>query len=688
MVNYVVQSSLVAAITNLSLAVFVVTKSPRSSIHRTFSLLGLLIFLWNMGTVLNRPQLIYVAVSFLPVAALHFTRWYIGERRQVGVLKLCYALSLGFALIGVAGLLERAVYKYLLTLYLTPVALTIIFKLYQRRAETGSRLERLQLTYLMVGSLAALGCGVTDYLASIGLPIPRLGSLGSLLYVVIIAVAIVRYRLLNVHLLIGRSIVLLAFTFLVWSLSGVAGVWWTGNIYNSFFAILAATVLILILYEPLKGLIERQTDKVLKRQSLELVNQLNRLSLELASVITLKDLQSSLTIALRGMTKIKRFAIYWATDDGSNFQFIDGSAPPPRHYVTLSDDTRLLEQFRLQKRPIDRDELQRELELWLLPQSRDRIRDVFRMMTTLGVNLCLPFFHQDSVLGFLALRSSEEEEYGFSQRERDLLSAIGNQIGVAIATARIHETLKKNDRLIALGEMAAGLAHEIRNPLASIKAAAQFIDTDNESTEHREFLRIIIDEVNRLNTVVSRFLDYARPVSSSHQRIDLNAIILRMADLIRPRCKAASITIELDLCDQAQVLGDQDELKQVCLNLLSNAVDSIGQDGTLTITTSANAETGASSHAGSSLITMEVLDTGPGILPEDLDKVFNPFFTTKEQGTGLGLAIVYKIIEGHKGSIEAQNRLTRGARFIVKLPKVARSEQETAESVKLHEEAR
>ncbi|MBN2055130.1 GAF domain-containing protein [bacterium] len=676
--NFAVQSAFIASITNLFLAVFVITKAHRNAIHRTFALLSLLLMGWNMGTVLNEPQMIFLSVAFLPVVALHFTLLFIGERRDRKVLRLCYLLAILFAAGSISHLFPQSVLKYLLTLYLTPVSVLIMLRLHVKRRSTSSRIERLQLNYLLVGSGVALACGATDYFAGLGLRIPKLGSMGSLLYVVIIAVAIVRYRLLNVHLLIGRGIVLFAFTFVVWTLSGIAGAWWVGNTYNSFFAILVATVLLMIIYEPVKGLIERQSDRVLRHQSLELVNQLNRLSRELVSVISQQDLQKTMRSTFRRVSKIKQFAIYWSPAEHQGFHFIEGNQPPPQNLAVIGESTPLIEQLRLQKTPLDREELLRELQLWLLPENRLRIKDVVRAMNWLRADVCVPLHYHDQLLGFISLGGEESGEGVFTQREKDLLSAIGNQIAVSIANARIYERMKRSDRLIVLGEMAAGLAHEIRNPLGAIKAAAQFIGSGEDDSDHGEFLSIIIEEVNRLNKVVTRFLDYTRPVSAMHQVLDIAALTNRLVELLRPRLHQAGINCMVDFPHTPLLLrGDQDELKQVLLNLMNNATESMQAGGELRIEgvheadTSAGAESGQENSVESlrgGWIRLRIRDTGIGIPEENLDRLFTPFFTTKAEGTGLGLAIVHKIVDAHNGTIMADSRSGEGTSFTISLP--------------------
>jgi signal transduction histidine kinase len=245
--------------------------------------------------------------------------------------------------------------------------------------------------------------------------------------------------------------------------------------------------------------------------------------------------------------------------------------------------------------------------------------------------------------------------------------------------------MKERDRLASLGEMAAGLAHEIRNPLGAIKASAQFLaepSASGEAGHHEptglEFLNIIVEEVDRLNRVVSSFLDYARPSQLGDANpIDVNATVRRTVQLLGPQFGAGiepSVDLESDL---PRVRIDAERLRQVVINLALNAVQAMEGQGRVDV------RTRSVQRDAQSWVEVHVADTGPGIPPRVLKNLFVPFVTTKDRGTGLGLAISQRIVNAAGGHIEARSSAGIGTTFVVRLPAVdeaAVAEEERASS--------
>jgi signal transduction histidine kinase len=245
---------------------------------------------------------------------------------------------------------------------------------------------------------------------------------------------------------------------------------------------------------------------------------------------------------------------------------------------------------------------------------------------------------------------------------------------VTVENSRLYEKMKERDRLAALGEMAAGLAHEIRNPLSSIKGAVQYLDPKSVPEGEGEFLEVIVEEVNRLNTVVTQFLEYARPLRSAFQATNMNDVLTKTMKLLSGHELPANIEVKLDLePDLPTVNCDADQLKQVFINLALNAVQAMPKGGTLTVTTRKprSNEWHLRDDAPRSLadqVEIRISDTGEGIPDEVRSRIFIPFYTTKKKGTGLGLAICQRIVKNHGGTIEVESKPGDGTRFILRLP--------------------
>jgi len=291
------------------------------------------------------------------------------------------------------------------------------------------------------------------------------------------------------------------------------------------------------------------------------------------------------------------------------------------------------------------------------------------------------FVPSEQLIGFLCIKDDRSRD-AFASAELDILATIAAQLGITVQNSQLYERMKERDRLAAIGQMAAGLAHEIRNPLGAIKGAAEFIapDADGRLPEDAgDFVRIVIEETRRLNRVVSQFLDYARPWRGDDSPLDVSDVIHKTVVVLKqiieeqalsqPGTVSPTIVLEM-LPDLPQVRGDAEQLRQVFLNLALNAVQAMADktDDTATLTITTALRPVGRLGTVSQNIEIRFQDKGSGIDPQAMKNLFIPFFTTKERGTGLGLPISQRIIENHGGFIEARNRPGGGATFIVVLP--------------------
>jgi len=223
----------------------------------------------------------------------------------------------------------------------------------------------------------------------------------------------------------------------------------------------------------------------------------------------------------------------------------------------------------------------------------------------------------------------------------------------------IEEQLRRADRLSALGELSAGLAHEIRNPLGSIRMTAEVLREGFVPSDRRhEFAGILIKETERLNMVVNNFLQFARPADGDRQRVDLNSTLEDILQLMRPKLRKNNIAIRNERGEIPPVSGSRGLLKQVFLNLVLNATQAMPNGGTLQVAT----------EFRDGKVRVRIADSGHGIPVEDLKRIFNPFFTTRQEGTGLGLAITQRIVQSFGGYITVESEVGEGTCFLLILP--------------------
>ncbi len=213
-----------------------------------------------------------------------------------------------------------------------------------------------------------------------------------------------------------------------------------------------------------------------------------------------------------------------------------------------------------------------------------------------------------------------------------------------------------------LEEMATAMAHEIRNPLGSIKGAGQFLRSEEDNPESQKLLDVIIEETDRLNNVVTQFMNYAKPYAVNPKLYDINGIIEKAVEVIRVSGLPEGVAVETELHPGLpQVYVDGEQMKQVILNIAFNGIEAMPDGGTLTIRT-----TRIESEEGEA-VGISVRDTGKGMSKEDLQSIFKPFFTTKERGVGLGLSICQRIVKNNNGSIRAKSIPGQGSIFYIRL---------------------
>lgn len=264
------------------------------------------------------------------------------------------------------------------------------------------------------------------------------------------------------------------------------------------------------------------------------------------------------------------------------------------------------------------------------------------------------FFLVGLLAGVLADREKAQRKK--TERARAELEAVHKELQTNL------EHVKRAARMSALGHLSAGLAHEIRNPLAAIEGSAAIIQAEPDRKDRQaEFLEVIQKESRRLNRLVTDFLNFARPRPPELQAIDISACITSVVDLVKQTAARSIVHIDVQIArDLPEVTCDAEQIKQVLLNLVLNAVQAMPEGGTVSV----------SADKQSAAIAIRVRDNGPGIPEANIESIYDPFFTTKPNGTGLGLAVAYQILQQHGGELLLEQNGPGGACFAMLLPVV------------------
>jgi signal transduction histidine kinase len=294
----------------------------------------------------------------------------------------------------------------------------------------------------------------------------------------------------------------------------------------------------------------------------------------------------------------------------------------------------------------------------------------------------VPLITRSKVIGVMATDGVEGK--GVPKDSREILEIFAPQIAIAIENAKLYknlqdkmEELKRSQALLSraekfsfLGNLAARLAHEIKNPMTAIGTFIQLLPHRYDDEEfRRDFYQVAMEETMRVNNLITELLDLVRPKESHFAYGDLHDLIEKTVLLVSPQAKEKRIQIKRQYGETAeQIWMDSEKMKQVMLNLVSNALEFTPQDGKIEITTKYHSEDGDLRS-----VSIEVSDNGVGIQPSDMNKVFEPYFTTKHkssihQGTGLGLPITYQHVQDHRGTIELKSKVNEGTTFLITIP--------------------
>ena len=703
------QATLLAGIVMLALAGAALLRDNRPRVFTLFALFTANLGLYSLADFLMRwsgsaaplalwARIAVATAALLPATALAFFLEFLGVARRPA--RRARNAMLGGSLSGLAVALSPLVHSRIaqvaVTVYVVTGLAASLSVLWRKLLAAPTRVERARLQYLFVGAVVALLFSTLDVLPRFGIPYPLdgLGAMALTFFMFFLSQTLQRHRLLDLHEFLGKVVVAIAVGLVFVAVYGGL-VSWVGNRPELFFFnTLVASFVILSLFEPMRDKVEEWVVVTLFRERYELVRQLETLRDRIATVIDPLRLGSVLLDGLVETRRVTHASLWLVADDRPGYRMLDARGPPPSPFLEPATARAILGAAGTAQKAILLENIDRrmgELRALLPPEGGGRagpaavaeelkrLGDARSAMSSMKAGICMPLTAGDRVIGFLACWDERVPE-AFASNEIAALLEVAERAALVIENSKLYQQMKERDRLAALGEMAAGLAHEIRNPLAAIQGAIQLLvpaegkgprPGEADAEQQREFLGIIADEVRRLNGVVSQFLDYSRPAKTQLVPGDVNEVLERTLKLLGNEVPpSVELRVELQR-PLPRVSCDAEQLRQVFLNLALNAVQAMPRGGRLEVATRlARDELAVWREAPRRSDSVEVVfrDTGPGVPEEAREHIFVPFYTTKEKGTGLGLAICQRIVRAHGGSIVVRSAPAEGAEFVISLP--------------------
>lgn len=679
------QSSLLVGVTSFGFGTSVLARNVRNKLFLAFFSLTAVISAWALTFFLEK---IWGGGSFyrwhlvfnlwLSPFALYFIQVMAkiqggGGRRLLALSILSSSLLSGFFFFENGSMPWVKELIFFAPIWIILQLLVLIWNAPRHPSRANSRRN-----FIYFGGLLVIMTSVMDHVPWMGRMIPFFGNLGLTVYIFFVSQAITQQRLLNFEALVSRFLVLLAIALTLTAVYSMLFAWIQNSTPLFFLNSFIVSFLLLTLLEPIRSMVGYFTQRLLTQKYVKLLEQIREAQRKLTGIIDLVPLFQAILQTVEQTLQPESAAIYVLRSDGTKYRRVRvyerklGSyailEPVPREIIV---DHPLLQYCeRLHRRgdlPIVLDQvIENELDRSASRVQKDHLSALLQGLKALHANLLIPLYDNARILGFIALQVDQlPEPWGNNWGLLRVIYPYFEQVARTLRSMEVYVRQREKERLAALGEMAAGLAHEIRNPLGAIKGAAQFLDPSSDRPESK-FLEVIVEEVDRLNRVVTQFLDYSKPPATDLKPVEISEFVSRTIDMMNPSIPEG---IKLDFLEAKKpvlISAASEQIRQVLINLIQNSVKALkekkekqGQfDGLIRVFI----------ETEGSEVALVVEDNGPGIKKEHLEKLFIPFFTTSPSGTGLGLSISQKIIESHRGRIDVATEEGRFARFSVVLP--------------------
>ena len=672
--------------------------------HYTFAGVALALALWNIGvfglrsagdadTALLWEFVVHLGVIPLPAIFYHYVLAFLELRRQRLSLVVAYGVAAAFLVVsptplflaGVAstpwGYVPRSgpLYAPFFIYFQAYMVFGLIQLVRAHRTVLSSfRLNRTRL--VIFGVVVSLAGGIVDFLRFIlnWQDLYPLGIPTNALFAMALGIAIVRYRLWDVGL-VAKRVVLYALMALGLAPVTVAALWVVSHVgvETGLLSTTTSGVVLVVVFAaalPFLRRVEQAIESIMFAREQGVRDALTTLSREMAAILDVTRLGEALTQGL-----VQRVPVFHATmyvRDGretTRFTAFAQSVSPSFDAPVLGTgtmDAKLVHWLTLTGQPLTVEEIaERAL-------TDATVAGLAREFEAARVAVLVPLFLDGELTAVLAVGEKVSAQV-FEPREVRLLDTLMAQTAVALKNARLYEDLQhqmdalqraqqqlvQSAKLAAIGELAAGVAHELNNPLTVILGHAQILrDKVDANAAVGQKLSKIESEALRASKITRGLLDFSRRREPKHEPVSVNALVPRALELIHSKLRGNDIRVKTQLGETAPtILGDADQLTQVLINLMGNAVDAMDRSGTLTVAT--NAVDGD--------LELAVTDTGHGMDAEQASRIFEPFYTTKAEGkgTGLGLSVTLGILKSHGGSIAVDSTKGSGTTMRVRLPR-------------------
>ncbi len=674
------------------LAVVTALKERGSKLNLAAAFFYLLVALWQLDLYLLRiahsmeeanmvSRIIRPAILLLPVAMLLFVRLL---TKYSGRLILAEKALLGLALfagvmnvsgIGFKGMIQKGrlgfvaqpdiIYMIFVFILISCVVLGnyMLIRKYLSRGILAQ--EKKQIQYLALGTAMGFLGGITNILNIFGFNIFPMAGIGVLVFFTLITYSILTYNLLNIRELLQKT---LMYAFNAW-LVVIIYVMANELIFTKLegmpykvFAFFIITLFVTLGMDPTLKMLDRVTRKAFFISHYDYQVLLQQILLKIRFVKNYAPLFEKITEYIVRVLKLKNSVIFFWNAEKTCFLPYpdwtrDGSCLPEKHP--------LIRYFKDRKETVYYKKIEDDVAYYFAPKNEYMDIDVNEVLFTLkkyDAELCVPL-HLNGELKGVWIIGEKLNKSTFRREEIHWIENIASQATVVIENILLYEQLMHSERLAMLGQMSATVAHEIRNPITGLSGFLQMAKDDRSNTAAIDkFLEIAPDEFKRLEKLTNNLLALSHSAAIKLKDADLIKTMDNVAEFMKLTFRDRKIRVTNKMETIPRVKIDEEQVKQVLLNIIMNAVQAMPDGGDIEFSS------GTEVLFGKKYVFVGVRDHGQGIDPVVLEKIYEPFFSTKADGTGLGLAISKNILEAHNGFIRAENLPAGGCVFTVLFP--------------------
>ena len=718
-------SALINAIASTLVFVIVLIKNPRSHVNRAFSYFAFSVafwsycyFLWqiskNTDNALFRCRILMAGAIFIPSTFLHFSISLTGQfKRYFKTIFFWYIVSVYFLILDftpffVKDVKPRLYFQYwpsagiayapflAIFIFLTIYSHVLMYKSFKDLSDA----KRNQIKYVFLGTAIGFLGGSTNYPLWYNIPIPPIGNALVAVYVILVAYAIVKYRLMDITIAItSAGIFAFVYFFVLWL------PFWIGYQTKSWFITAIFMFILATLGPSLYTYLRRQAENRLLAEDKKAQELLAKASNGMTTIRELKKLLGLITHLITKLMKVKNAGIY-LLDEATGAYILQSIRHQNINPEPLNkEDNKLIQWLIKTKSPLVHDEVKMQLQ----QEADEELSSVVEEMRKLDAAVIIPSFIEDLLLGFLILGQRKDNRV-YTQENLNVLEVLANQAALAIENAIFYEETGKTlaerfheSRLRSIGTLGAGIGHQINNRFNAIAVPAQVISMkiekkDLDKLPQDDLKRLVIESKKALDSITNDALRGGKIATSltsfsrkteGYQAVPFAKVIDEVLNLLSCKFRLEELNLKQDISsDGSRLWGNPSQLDDVFFNLLDNAHDATkkkplsAKEGAITIEPNYQPKVLLhTTRADNKRLKITLEDNGIGMTEEQIGKLFIPFFTTKAtagKGTGLGLWIIKQIIEAHRGTIEVESTYGRGTKFTITLPLATKEQIESS----------